>query len=112
MNGSSTNADDDIDGMLDMWELQYFGSLSAQPNGDSDADGVSNLNEFLEGTGRRINVVPPAPHDSGDQRRRQRQPASRSYTQGDVVTLTATPNGGYQFVSWGGQVSGMNNPWS
>lgn len=110
MNGSSTTADDDNDGMLDAWEIQYFGSLSATAIGDSDADGVSNLNEFNEGT---------IPNDKTSFRPRLTilatngivnvNPASSNYAQGDLVTLTATPNSGYQFVNWGGQVSGTTN---
>jgi len=110
MNGSSTNADDDVDGMLDAWEIQYFGSLSAAAAGDSDVDGVSNLNEFLEGTG---------PTDKTSFRPRLTilstngvvnvNPAASNYAQGDLVTLTATPNSGYQFVGWGGQASGSTN---
>jgi hypothetical protein len=111
MNGSSITADDDTDGMLDAWEIQYFGSLSANAIGDSDNDGVSNLNEFAEGT---------SPTDKTSFRPRliilatngvvNVNPASSNYAQGDVVTLTATATGGYQFVSWGGQVSGTTNP--
>lgn len=110
MNGSSTNADDDLDGMLDAWEIQYFGSLAATAIGDSDSDGVSNLNEFLEGT---------HPSDKTSFRPRLTvlatngvvtvNPTATSYAQGDLVTLTATPNVGYQFVSWGGQASGTTN---
>lgn len=110
MNGSNTNADDDVDGMLDAWEIQYFGSLSATGTGDSDNDGVSNLNEFLEGT---------IPTDKTSFRPRLTilatngivnvNPAASNYAQGDIVTLTATPNNGYQFVNWGGQVSGTTN---
>lgn len=42
--------DSDHDGMLDAWELSYFGSINAEPNADSDQDGVSNLIEFRAGT--------------------------------------------------------------
>jgi hypothetical protein len=91
MNGSSTTADDDTDGMLDAWEIQYFGSLAATAIGDSDNDGVPNLNEFAEGT---------SPSDKTSFRPRLTilatngivnvNPASSNYAQGDVVTLTAT----------------------
>lgn len=40
-------ADSDDDGMPDWWEARY-GSLNAA--GDADADGVSNLDEFRQGT--------------------------------------------------------------
>lgn len=43
--------DTDNDGMSDDWEQQYFGvdNLSETANGDFDADGISNLDEFLQG---------------------------------------------------------------
>jgi predicted outer membrane repeat protein len=43
--------DDDGDGLLDGWELQHFGSYTAKDgNGDSDADGRVDLDEFLMGS--------------------------------------------------------------
>ena len=41
--------DTDQDGMEDSWEIAHFGSLEVQANGDPDADGISNLDEFLYG---------------------------------------------------------------
>ena len=45
-----SNPDQDGDGLLDEWETQYFGSVSANPSADADGDGASNLMEFLAGT--------------------------------------------------------------
>jgi len=42
--------DRDSDGLLDSWEMQYFGSTSAAPDADSDGDGTTNLLEYLAGT--------------------------------------------------------------
>lgn len=42
--------DSDGDGLADSWELEHFGSLSANPGDDPDGDGVSNLREFRAGT--------------------------------------------------------------
>jgi hypothetical protein len=42
--------DSDGDGLADAWELQYFGSLNANPLADPDGDGMNNLREFLAGT--------------------------------------------------------------
>jgi hypothetical protein len=42
--------DTDGDGLADAWELQYFGSLSANATDDSDGDGMNNLREFRSGT--------------------------------------------------------------
>src|SRR5688572_29964421 len=42
--------DGDRDSLPDPWELAHFGSLNPQPGGDYDNDGVSNADEFIEGT--------------------------------------------------------------
>ncbi len=111
MNGSSITADDDGDGLPDWWEIKYFGSLTQGPNGDYDGDGVSNLNEYLEGTNPadrnsfrpRLTVLATNGVVTVD-------PAAGSYPMGASVTLTATPNPGYNFVSWGGAATGSTNP--
>jgi hypothetical protein len=41
--------DSDNDGLPDAWELQYFGNLSQGANGDTDGDGVTNIQEFRQG---------------------------------------------------------------
>ena len=46
-----TSAEDtDGDGMPDVWEMQYFGSLAQDATTDFDGDGVSDLDEYLGGT--------------------------------------------------------------
>jgi Listeria/Bacterioides repeat len=113
MDGRNAVTDDnDLDGMPDAWERFYFaGSTSPTAAGDYDGDGVSNLNEYLEGTNPAdaksfnprltvsatngvVNVNPVAPY----------------YTQGASVGLTALPNAGYVFVGWTGDASGNANP--
>lgn len=43
--------DIDNDGLLDSWEMLYFGNLTAQNgDGDADMDGVNNRTEMLAGT--------------------------------------------------------------
>ncbi len=37
-------------------------------------------------------------------------PSSGTYPSGTSVTLTATPSSGYRFVSWGGSLTGSQNP--
>ncbi|MBX7250396.1 MAG: InlB B-repeat-containing protein [Candidatus Promineofilum sp.] len=37
-------------------------------------------------------------------------PAKPAYYAGEQVTLTATPNSGFRFVAWGGDLSGSANP--
>ena len=39
-----------------------------------------------------------------------RDPAQASYDAGSVVSLTAVPNTGYSFTSWGDDLSGSTNP--
>jgi len=39
----------DMDGSLGTWLMNYFGHLGVDPNADPDADGLSNLQEFLAG---------------------------------------------------------------
>jgi len=42
--------DADADGLADMWEMRYFGSLTNQAAGDDyDGDGTDNLSELLQG---------------------------------------------------------------
>ena len=43
-------ADSDGDGLPDAWELAHFGNLTRNGAGDEDHDGVSNLDEFRNGT--------------------------------------------------------------
>jgi hypothetical protein len=44
------NADCDGDGLPDGWEWKYFGNFDQTADGDYDGDGVSNLQEYLNGT--------------------------------------------------------------
>jgi hypothetical protein len=52
---SSAAVDSDNDLMPDAWELQYFGNLAQVSAGDYDADGVSNLQEFRQGSDPTVN---------------------------------------------------------
>jgi len=40
----------DNDGLDDDWEIQHFGNLNQGPNDDPDNDGLTNLEEFQNGT--------------------------------------------------------------
>lgn len=42
--------DTDGDGMDDNWEMQHFGTLDRDGTGDFDGDGISDLDEYLNGT--------------------------------------------------------------
>ena len=57
-----TIIDTDFNGMPDNWEVQYFGHLGNNATADPDNDGVSNLNEYLQGTNPVVpNTPPPSP---------------------------------------------------
>jgi hypothetical protein len=49
--GPASPLDSDSDGLPDSWEQQYFGHpTAANPNSDSDNDGMTNLQEYHAGT--------------------------------------------------------------
>lgn len=43
-------SDSDGDGMLDAWEIQYFGGTNVLPNAHGDTDQFTNLEEYISGT--------------------------------------------------------------
>jgi hypothetical protein len=53
--------DSDNDGMPDDWEMQYFGSLDRDGTGDFDGDGISDLDEYLNGTDPASSNAPSIP---------------------------------------------------
>jgi hypothetical protein len=97
-------------GMPDSWQLQYFGNLLQNPLGDYDGDGISNLQEFLDGTNPtnaasalyRITLV----SDGGMV---VVSPNQSTYTSGQVVTLTATGSDSMPFHAWTGDVVTRSN---
>jgi hypothetical protein len=114
--GSVTSApamlwfDGDGDGLPDSWELAYFGNLTNTAVGDFDHDGVSNLQEFLDGTNPtnsssalyRLTLM----SDGGVVTASPFKPA---YTNGDLVTLLATPNVPESFRGWTGDLVARTN---
>jgi hypothetical protein len=42
--------DADINGLPDLWEINHFAHTGVDPKGDADGDGITNLNEYLNGT--------------------------------------------------------------
>ena len=50
----TANPDQDENGLLDEWEMLYFGRTGNDPADDPDADGRTNLKEFLDGTDPRV----------------------------------------------------------
>jgi hypothetical protein len=58
-------ADADGDGLNDAWEVAHFTNTASQDgNGDPDGDGVTNLDEFLNGTDP-MDSMDPAPLPPG-----------------------------------------------
>ena len=114
MDGRNFNSEDeDLDGLSDGWELQYFGNLYSQTgSGDADGDGISNRDEFLDGTN---------PTDATSLRPRiqaqaygsgviSRSPDQASYDLGSTVTLNAVPVPGVTFLRWTGTFTSARNP--
>jgi hypothetical protein len=97
-------------GMPDSWQLEYFGNLTQNADGDYDGDGVSNLQEFLDGTNPtnaasalyRITLY----NDGGDV---VVSPDQSTYTNGQVVTLTAISTNPPAFHAWTGDVVTRSN---
>jgi hypothetical protein len=91
-------------GMPDSWQVEYFGNLNQNPLSDYDGDGVSNLQEFLDGTNPtnaasalyRITLL----NDGGTV---TISPDQSTYTSGQVVTLTAITTSS-PFHAWTGDV--------
>ncbi|MFO7970720.1 MAG: hypothetical protein R6U40_03110, partial [Desulfobacterales bacterium] len=58
-----TSGDDsDNDGMPDDWEMQYFSTLDRDGTGDFDGDGISDLDEYLNGTDPASSNAPSIPN--------------------------------------------------
>ena len=55
------NTDDDIDGMLDLWEIQFFNTLTHNGTTDTDGDGASDLQEHNFGTNPTAEQQPAQP---------------------------------------------------
>ena len=107
--GSVTSAsaalmlDSDRDDLPDSWEQTHFGGLTQTTTGDFDGDGVSNLDEFFDNTNPasntsalfRLTII----SDGGSV---SVAPAKLAYTNGEVVTLTATALFPNTFRGWTG----------
>ena len=114
--GSVTSApamlwiDTDDDGLGDSWESNYFGNLSQTATGDFDGDGIPNLDEFLNGTNPTNALTGVFTLTvSSDGGLIQVVPVQDSYTNGQVVTLTATPNPPDTFHAWTGDALTRSN---
>jgi hypothetical protein len=57
----SVNPDDDADNMLDLWEIQFFGTLDHDGTADSDNDGATDSQEHEFGTDPTVEQQPGQP---------------------------------------------------
>jgi hypothetical protein len=102
--------DSNGNGLPDSWELAHFGNLNQTTTGDSDGDGVSNLQEFLDGTNPtnsasalfRITLL-------SDGESVSKTPDQATYTNGQSVTLTANPSVPNAFHAWTGEIVTRSN---
>jgi hypothetical protein len=91
----------------DWWEMLYFGNLNQSAAGDFDGDGVNNLNEYLEGTNpTNAASFNPRLHVQSAHGTVAVSPLQPYYSQGQLVSLSATPDAGHQFVAWSGSITG------
>lgn len=98
-------------GIPDWWQLAYFGNLNQQALGDFDGDGVSNLQEFRDGTNPTNNtsfrsrlIV------SGNGGLVAVTPEQLTYAPTDTVSLAATPIPPNAFYGWLGDLVTYSNP--
>ena len=100
------------DGLPDSWKMEYFGSLNnVTAAGDAVGDGIPNLEKFYEGINPTNGAgLSPRLFLNGLNGGVVASPNLGRYALGQVVTLTAAPAPGFQFVGWNGDLSGTNNP--
>jgi hypothetical protein len=109
---TSSNAllqlDSDHDGIADAWEIAHFGSITNTDGFlDFDGDGVSDRDEFLEGTDpKNFSSANPRLTIISDRGQVFVTPSVALYTNGQTVTLTGIPDPGLQFLAYLGQPYG------
>lgn len=125
--GSVTSAlaalllDSDRDGLPDSWERANFtdpdpthplNPANQRSETDPDKDGVSNLDEFLDGTDptNKNSLRPRLIAYSGAGGSVTVTPMKLSYDLGETVTLTTHPIPSGVFVDWAGGLNGNANP--
>ena len=125
--GSVTSApaalllDSDRDGLPDTWEKANFtdpdpthplNPANQRSETDPDGDGISNLDEFLNGTDptNKNSLRPQLIAYSGAGGSVTVTPMKLSYDLGETVTLTAQHIPPGVFVDWAGDVNGNANP--
>lgn len=83
-----TNPDSDGDGLLDSWEITYFGNLARDGSLDFDGDGATDLAEFLAGSNPTLATSWPDSDGDGV------NDAWEIATFGNLTTATATDRDG------------------
>ncbi len=86
------------------WELQYFGVTGVDPKADPDGDGVSNYDEYLDGTDpTNPNSVMPRLYISvGPGGFARAQPTKPKYRLDESVLITSLLEPGSLFAGWTG----------
>jgi uncharacterized delta-60 repeat protein len=100
--------DTDGEGLPDWWQIQYFGAIGVAPGADPDGDGVTNLQEYEDGTN-------PTSATSQDFTLTVNGPVivtpeMQRYPAGTSVTLSVPGSRGAYFQNWSGDASGTANP--
>jgi uncharacterized repeat protein (TIGR03803 family) len=114
--GAATSAvvtvsfDTDHSGLPDAWQIEYFGQLGVDPNADPDGDGVSNYEEYLDGTNpTNANSVDPRLYlNSTIGGTAGVTPLLPKYQHDESVQLTAVAIPGYSFIGWSGSITNTN----
>ncbi len=98
--------DSDNDGMPDYWELKYFDSLDRDGTGDYDGDGISDLDEYLNGSNPLLRtyelILEVTPEGRGILSPTE---GLYPYSEGDVVEIQAFPEPDFRFSHWTGDVA-------
>ncbi len=112
---SNVPADSDKDGMPDAWETAHGlnpSNASDRNNKDLSTEGYTNLEMYLNelagdfsSTTQKYTLTSNVAQGQGSV-----SPTSGSYTNGQSVTVSATPASGWLFDRWGGDLSGSTNP--
>lgn len=99
----------DRDGMGDAWERATFGSTAPGAFADADGDGVTNLDEYREGTdaldarSHRPRLVIQAEHGAVEV-----DPPRVAYAPGEMVRVRSVAHPGYRFLGWFGDLEGVD----
>jgi hypothetical protein len=101
--------DSNGNGIPDWWEWAYFGDLNQPADGDFDGDGVSNIDEYREGTNpTNAASYDPRLYIQSIRGRVVVTPDLPYYIMGQEVALTALPDAGEVFLGWSGGAGGTN----